>query len=201
MRKKFSQRRITVVLNPPEEKIITQAEENGFNISEILREMIRKWGKEEFPPIPVYAQALKKKVELDEKKVSKQAEIDEMTNEEYATKVLGGQLRDNGKVAFRIGGGREIYFNLDTIKEYSEENNQEIKVHNMLLNRTFTYFGTPLSDSQWKDIWDGWEDGQPGFEQRKREGLPDITKKDVVEETTELVEKTPEEIEDELLNA
>ncbi len=189
-RTKFSQRRITFVCNPPEEKIVEQAEEAGYNLSEIMRELLRGWGKETFPPTPVYAQAMKEKVELKKREAAKTDEIENMSDEQYATEVLMGQVRPGGKVAFRIGGGREIYFDLATIKKYSAENNAEIDIHRQLVERTFTYFGKPLSDSQWEDIWDGWADHQPGWQQRQQEGLSDITKKP---------EKTPEEIEDELL--
>jgi len=196
MRKKLIVKKLLVGLYKPHLEYLQKAEDEGLEVSEIIRDLILKWGRETYPPTPVYAQALKQKVEIIKQSKEKETAIAEMSPEQYATEVLFGQVRGN-KVAFRIGGGREIYYDLATIKNYSAENDSELAIHKSLVDRTFKYFGTQEpTESQWKDIWDGWADGQPGWEQRRELGLKDITKKD---EPVEVPQKTPEELEDELL--
>ena len=108
MRKKLIVKKRLIGFYGPHEKYLQQAENDGHEVSEILRNLVLEWGQKMYPPVPVYAQALKKKADIEQTKVQKQVAIEEMSNEEYATEVVRGQLRPNGKGAFRIGGGREI---------------------------------------------------------------------------------------------
>ena len=190
-RNKVAQRRITTLLNKPEEEIISKAENKGYNISEIIRMLIRNWGKEEFPETPAYAKALAVRAKKMEKQIKDEENFDSMSNEEYGEKVLGGQVRGN-KVAFRVGGGREIYYPLSTIKEKTIKDGV-IPIHQTLLDGTFMYGTREPDEYEWTEIWDGWSDRQPNWHQRRAEGLPDITQKTQKTEDGDVsVESNPE---------
>jgi len=119
MRKKLIVKKLLVGLYKPHLEYLQKAEDEGLEVSEIIRDLILKWGRETYPPTPVYAQALKQKVEIIKQSKEKETAIAEMSPEQYATEVLFGQVRGN-KVAFRIGGGREIYYDHVRFPAYCE---------------------------------------------------------------------------------
>lgn len=173
-RTKIAQRRITTLLNKPEELIIEQAEKDGYNISEIIREQIRRWGKETYPPLKPYNELAKVKAEQIKKKIEAQEDFDSMTNEDYAEKILRGQVRDGGRVAFRMVNGREWYLPLKTIKEKTVDNDDGIRLHQTLLDGTAEWIGgKPLTEAEYRESLDGWADRQPAWDQRRELGIKD----------------------------
>lgn len=153
---KKTQRIIHIGLHAPEVRIIELMEEEGHMVSEVLRALIRQYGAENYPRERAYAKAMLVRAEVAKKKVETDEEIAAMTNEEYATKVLRGKIVGL-KVEFRIANGQPVRFALDTIKTHSLENNEMIKIHNQLLDRTFTYLGDQEpTEEQYKEIWKGW---------------------------------------------
>jgi hypothetical protein len=176
-RTKLAQRRITTLLNKPEELIIEQAEEKGYNISEIIREQIRRWGAENFPPMKPYNKLAEIKAKVLEKKIEDQEDFENLSEQDYAEKVLRGQVRDGGKVAFRMVNGREWYMPLKGIKEKTADD-EAIVLHNKLLDRTAEWFGgKPLTEADYRESLDGWAERQPAWDQRRELGLPDLSKK------------------------
>jgi hypothetical protein len=75
--------------------------------------------------------------------------------------VLRGKIVD-GKAAFRIANGTEIYLPLEGIKEVTPENNDIVAVHNELLDRKMTYpNGKPFSEDEYEAALAGWfENGE-----------------------------------------
>lgn len=175
-RKPLGIRKITIVLHRPEDNIISQAESDGYNISEIVREIIRKWGAEVYPPTPAYAEALKVKAELAKKKAIENDQFSTMPPEAYAEGILRGQVREGNRVYFRVGGGREVNFPLLTIKERNRDNTPEIDIHMKLLDRSFRYGDRELSEVEWSDIWDGWSERRPNWQTLQMMGLWPVEK-------------------------
>lgn len=139
-----------------EKEVLDEMKARGYPVAEVVRELIRNYGKDEFPREKGYSVAARLRAEVAVKKLETQAEIDAMTNEEYATKVLRGKVVGS-KVEFRLANSNPVKFPLTTIKQHTVENNELIRIHNQLLDRTFTYLGDQEpSEEQYKEIWKGW---------------------------------------------
>ena len=88
--------------------------------------------------------------------MAEEDEFKNISNEEYATKVLHGKVIGN-QVAFRMGNAQEMYIPLSEIKNYNSENNNIVQIHNQLLDKTFVYInGQRPTEEQYKLIWKGW---------------------------------------------
>lgn len=150
-------RRISVNLRAPEAEIVAKMEEDGHEVSEIVRELLRKWGKENYPQVPAYAEAMKISAEIKKKKIEEQDAFARMPNEEYAEKILRGKVRGN-QVEFRIASGNKYMLPLASIKETTLDNNNVVQIHNQLLARNFVYpNGQEPTKAAYARIWDGWE--------------------------------------------
>lgn len=162
MRKKRVVKKMLLGLYQPHVDYLERAADKGLEPSEIIRSLILAWGKEEFPEQPLYAQALAVRAKKIQKELKETEAFESVSNEDYAEKVLGGQVRGN-RVYFRMGGGREWNTALETIKEKTAANDELIALHRSLLDRSFTYNGRVLDESEWRDIWDGWSDKRPAW--------------------------------------
>lgn len=175
-RHKLGVRKITITLHRPEAAYIGQAEADGYNVSEILRELIRKWGADVYPPTPVYAKALEQRVKLRVQEIAKKEEFSTMSNEHYAEHILKGQVRPDGRVAFRVGGGREVYLPLQGIKDKTRDNTSAVDLHWQMLERTFRYGDRVPTESEWFDIWEGWDEKRPNYQTLQQMGLWPVSK-------------------------
>lgn len=162
MRKKRVVRIIHIGIHQPHADIIQKIEDDGLEVTEIIRQIILDYGKTNYPEEPLYAQAQKMSALARLKKLGEKNDIELMSNEEYVEDVLHGQVRD-GMAVFRIGSGREIKLKLEGIKSKTIENSPLIRTHNEIINKTFTYNGRELTESQWNDVLDGWEDRRPSW--------------------------------------
>jgi hypothetical protein len=150
------ERIIHIGLYRPEAEVVSKIEETGYELSDIIREMIRSYGDAHFPEEKSYAVAARIRAEQAQKKVEAEVAFKTMPNEQYATEVLRGKV-EGEKVLFRMPNGTEVNFSLATIKEQTIENNAVIKFHNQLLDKTFRYPGDKEpTDDQYAQIWKGW---------------------------------------------
>ncbi len=158
-KQKVTTRRITVILRPPEVPIIDRMLDEGYEISEILRGLIRDWGKENFKKEPAYAEAARTRAQIAQAQSEVELAMKNMTNEEYAEQVLHGKVRDGIKVGFRVASGQEMFVPLAEIKQHTIESNGMIQVHNRLLDRTFIFpNGQVPTEAHYKQIFKGWDD-------------------------------------------
>lgn len=160
MRKKRVTRVIHIGLHKPQEDVIKKIEQDGYEVTQVVRQMIDEWGRENYPDTPAYVEVERIKAELRKKQLNEANRSGNMTNEEYAEEVLNGQIRGN-QVFFRIASGREIAKPLSGIKEVTRENDGVVDIHNQLLDRTYTFNGRPPTEQEWDDIWDGWDEQRP----------------------------------------
>lgn len=157
-RQKVTGRRITVNLRAPEVPIVDRMQDEGYEISEVVRGLIRDWGKINYPQEKGYSQSAKIRAEILKAKNEAEMTISSMSNEEYAEQILRGKVRDGSKVAFRVANGQEMYIPLSEIKQYTTDSNALIKVHNSLLDKTFNFPGGKApSEAQYAQIWKGWD--------------------------------------------
>lgn len=153
---------LLVRLHKIEDDIIERIREDGINPSEKVRELIRNYGEEKYPPVPVYAAAQLERVELKKEELAKKKAFDEMPPEVYVREKLRGKIvmQEGRKVAvFRVVNGDSVYFDLDTIKEKNAENTWQIGLHNDLMDRKAKFLGTtPLTDYDYTAALKGWEE-------------------------------------------
>ena len=152
-------RRITVELRGPEEPIVQFMEEKGYKISEVIRELLRQWGKENIREPKPYEEALKLSAEIRKKKLEKTLEFNNLSEEDYATKVLHGKILDGVKVGFKIANGQTMTLPLAGIKEHTPENNELVAIHNKLYNRTFIFPNGQVPKPEFFDsLFEDWEE-------------------------------------------
>lgn len=152
---------------------LKKADEDGYEISSLIRQLVTEWGDEKYPKMKPYNELAKVKAEKLKKQIEAEQDFENMSEEDYAENVLRGQVRDGGRVAFRMVNGREWYVPLKGIKEKTVED-EAIVLHNKLLDRTAEWFGgKPLTEAEYRESLDGWADRQPPWDQRREMGLPD----------------------------
>ena len=145
-----------IKLSPREQEIVDQMRDEGYPVAEVMRELIRSYGRGEFQKEKGYSEAAKIRAQLAKKKVDTDSVIADMSNEDYATNILRGKVVGK-KVEFRVANAQPVKFNLETIKQLSIENNEVVRIHNQLLDRTFTYIGDIApTEEQYQEIWKGW---------------------------------------------
>lgn len=151
-------RMISVGLYGPHNAVVEKLEESGYNVSEEIRNCLLKLGQEKFPEEKAYSAAAKISAEIRKAKAEGELAQLNMTNEDYATKVLRGKIRSGGRVGFRIANGQELYAPLAKIKDYSVDEGF-VAVHNQMLDRTFNYMGGKQpSEADYAKIFKGWDE-------------------------------------------
>jgi hypothetical protein len=159
-RRKIPSKRININLYPVEQEIVKKMEEVGYNLSEIIRELIRNWGNATFKKVSGYVELGMKKLSLEEERLQKEQELKNMTPEEYATKILRGRVKEN-KVWFRVLNGNEYFLDLGSIKAQTKESNDLIKYHNMLLDGTALDWNNQIITKEMQDFaLQGWAEGE-----------------------------------------
>lgn len=144
-------------IHQPEQEVVEKIEAEGHQLSEILRMIIRDYGKTNYPEEKAYAVALKTRAEIAKQKAYDEERAKKMTPEEYVVEILRGKVVD-GSAYFRLPG-RIISQPLGNIKDQTVDNNEIIRIHNQLLDRTFEWPGnaTPRDEQEWEKFWAGWE--------------------------------------------
>lgn len=94
--------------------------ELGSGISDVVREMIRKYGDEHFPSEPGYVQIQKDRLELKKEIISKEINFKKMTNEDYAVNILKARV-SKGHAWFCTGSTNPWPVELNAIKELTPE--------------------------------------------------------------------------------
>ena len=139
-----------------EAEIIKKMEEVGIAVPETMRFLIREFGNKEFPREKAYAEALRMRMKEKEKEAEAKAAFDQMSEAEYAEKILLGKVKGNSAY-FKIRSGQEIPIALNGIKDVTKDNNELVQIHTQLLNRTFIeQNGNQISEKAWKEIWKDW---------------------------------------------
>jgi len=156
-------RTIHIGLYQPEAEVVNKIEASGYELTEIIREVIREYGKENFPEEAGYVQIQKEKYNMTKAKIQEREEIKIMSSEEYVEK-LRGKIVD-GKVKFiaslyqRGEGGTCGLINipLTEIKNYNTENNAYIREHGEILDRTYKFNGNEISKEDFDTVLGLWE--------------------------------------------
>lgn len=152
-------RRITVELRGPEEPIVHFMEEKGYKISEVIREQIRQWGKDNIKEPKAYEEALKMSAEIRKAKLEKTLEFTNLSEEDYATKVLHGKIIDGSRVGFKIANNQTMTMPLAGIKDQTPANNGLIDIHTKLYNRTFVFPNGQVPKPEFFDeMFKDWEE-------------------------------------------
>jgi hypothetical protein len=154
-------RTIHIGLHEPEAEIIQKLEEQGSEFSERIREMIRDYGRIHFPPEPGYVEAQKARIDLKKKKLEVEAELENMSPEDYTVKVLGArvvEVEGAKKIEFKRGNGQSVFAPLANVKEVTPENNTLAGIHKELVDREYVdAMGKELTDERYAKIFEGWD--------------------------------------------
>jgi len=186
MRKKRIVKKIPIGFHQVQMDYLEKADADGYEISSLIRQLVTDWGEEKYPKMKPYNKLAEIKAKKLEKEIEADQDFEAMSNEDYAEKILRGQVRDGGRVAFRMVNGREWYTPLKTIKEKTLENDDAIRLHQTLLDGTAEWFGgKPLTEADYRESLDGWVDRQPAWDQRRELGLPDKSEKGTDSPATE----------------
>lgn len=161
MAKKIT-RFIRIGLFKPQADIIEKiGVDQGVQVSEVIRNMITEYGAKYFPPAPLYAQVWQTREQRRQKIEDEKHKYDSMSNEEYATKILKGKIReDTQEVEFRSTQGQPLTWWLKDIKKLNPEDphpdNDIVRTHIELVNRTFTLNGKPFDEREYGIIFKDW---------------------------------------------
>jgi hypothetical protein len=146
------QRIIHIGLRQPEIEIVDKMEEKGYELSEIVRGLIREWGEKTFPEDPAYVRAKKEELELKKKKI----EVETMSPEEYAEKVLHFKVKDGR--AYHVVMSRVMNSSLTEVRTWKPDEEYP-KWHNDFINNrpTFHMDGSPMTEKELARRWEEWE--------------------------------------------
>lgn len=111
---------IHIKLFPREQEIIETMRDRGYPVNEVIRELIRNYGKSEFPEEKGYSKAAFLRAKIAVKDKLTQEEKDAMTNEEYAEKELKAVVK-NGMAYITLFNTSVYGFPLETIKEIGKD--------------------------------------------------------------------------------
>lgn len=149
-----SVRKLQVQIMPVEDKYVDKFEDEGFSINDLIRQWIVLHGSERYPEEKLYAKAAKARAEIARAAVEDKIAARDMTNEQYATEVLRGKVVGD-KVEFRDSHGQGVFYPLVSIKKFTRQDEEEIAIHNELLDQTYRYVGG--GQPNWQEIFAGWE--------------------------------------------
>lgn len=133
-RKKKVVKTININLRQKEADYYNRGLMEDYEMSEIVRELIRKWGEETFKEAPHYIRIQEEKLALRKKELAESEYLQSMSNEEYVTRILQG-IVDDGMAVFRLPNGQDYKLALNGIKEKTPDNDQLIGLYQSLLKR------------------------------------------------------------------
>lgn len=161
MRKKKVVRLITIGLHAKESEYLTRADQDGHEITGLIRELIRDWGAKEYPPTPAYVEPMLKRAELRERELAMKEQIENQSPEEYATEVLRAKIHD-GFACFITPHGNIMRVPLSEVKSLTPENTEYIQRHFQVLDNTWKWInGRPLDEIELQRINEAWNHNPP----------------------------------------
>lgn len=113
-------------------------EKSGENLSELIRRLIREYGKEKFPEEKLYAKVAYEKLELLKQKTENKEKFEKMDNEEYARDILKARIKGN-EMIFITSQGYPVRYPLTAAKMIEQEEPWITEVHKGIIEGTFTY--------------------------------------------------------------
>lgn len=142
---------INVRIYPQEEEVINKMKEKGLPVNELIRGFLREYGDKHFPTPPPYAEALLLRAKIAYKKHATNEEIENMSNEDYATKVLRGKIVKD-RVWF-VNPNQTFDLSLEKIKKVPVED-EWIRQHMELLDNL-----NPNISPEWREkMLKEWQD-------------------------------------------
>ena len=153
-------RTIHVRLSAREDAIVKTMEDNGYSISEVIRELLRDFGRREFPrnfkPLPAYVEASLIKTRTGTKTLSELEKESRMTDREYAEQVLRGHVV--GDRVYFCTPQSYVPLPLQNIKRYRPDSDQMFITHAEILDNTFIFpNGVKMEDGDRERIIEGWK--------------------------------------------
>lgn len=139
---------INVRVYPQEEKVIQQMKTVGLPVNEIIRGLIRDYGEKHFPEPPAYAKAMLMRAEVAKSKNKTKQELDEMSNEEYATKVLYGKVI--GDQVYFLNAQQIYSVALDSIKGVQVED-EWMRAHREMLSNQNQFISKEWREKMMRD--------------------------------------------------
>ncbi len=150
MRKKAVMRFIQIGLHKPQLEIIQKIEDEGREVTSLVRGLIDQYGKENYPKAPGYVEVAKEKFALKKKTVEEQLAWDKLDPAEYALNTLKARSAQ-GSAWFIIGvqqnNCNEYPVDLGEVKKYTLES-PVVKDHFAVLNHNYSWFNG-LENVEW----------------------------------------------------
>jgi len=181
---------IHVGLRSAEAGVVKKIQDTGNSVNEVVRELIRNYGKEHFPPDPPYVQVKKEELEIKKIKLSEKP----LTNKEYAEQVLHAAV--DGGYAYFAGPNYNLPFEveLSRVKKMVKGENEIVDTHLAILEDREVYpFGskTPMPKEAMRKARENLakigksREEVPAEEEKKEydpyEGMPDVVKVEIPE--------------------
>lgn len=154
---KKTTRILHIGLHKVEEDIAEKMASRGQNVAEIVRSWFRDYGEKHFPPVPLYAQIQKDRLEFKKENIKDELNFKKMTPEDYAENVLKARVAE-GKAWFTTPSTYPYPVPIKLIKEWSLESDI-VATHIKILNgdKAFASNGQEVTAKDRKEAISNWK--------------------------------------------